>query len=85
VLGVGRRFDHRAHEHHISPALIVAVTALVTIVVFHGWREQLRNEGIRLLYGPEVLELHEPGAGSQRVALYPWRMILDALEPQDDS
>jgi phosphopantothenoylcysteine synthetase/decarboxylase len=44
--------------------------------------EQLRKEGIRLLYGPDVLQLHEPGTGSKRVALYPWRMILDALEPQ---
>jgi phosphopantothenoylcysteine synthetase/decarboxylase len=47
--------------------------------------EQLRKEGIRLLYGPDVLELHEPGTGSKRVALYPWRIILGALEPQDDS
>jgi phosphopantothenoylcysteine synthetase/decarboxylase len=47
--------------------------------------EQLRKEGMRLLYGPDVLELHEPGTGSQRVALFPWRMILDALESQDDS
>jgi len=47
--------------------------------------EQLRKEGMRLLYGPDVLELHEPGTGSQRVALFPWRMIVDALEPQVDS
>jgi phosphopantothenoylcysteine synthetase/decarboxylase len=47
--------------------------------------DQLRKEGIRLLYGPDVLELHAPGTGSNRVALYSWRMILDALELQDDS
>jgi phosphopantothenoylcysteine synthetase/decarboxylase len=47
--------------------------------------KQLREEGIHLLYGPDVLELHEPGTGNQRVALYPWRIILDALEPQHDS
>jgi phosphopantothenoylcysteine synthetase/decarboxylase len=47
--------------------------------------EQLRKAGITLLYGPDVLELHEPGTGNQRVHLFPWRRTLDALEPQDDS
>ena len=31
-------------------------------------------------YGPNVLELHEPGTGSQRVGLFPWRLMLEALE-----
>jgi phosphopantothenoylcysteine synthetase/decarboxylase len=44
--------------------------------------EQLREEGIRLLYGPDVLELHEPGTGNQRVAFFPWRLIVGALQPQ---
>ena len=52
---------------------------------FHRSIEQLRKAGIRLLYGPDVLELHEPGTGYQRVALFPWRLIVDALEPQTDS
>jgi phosphopantothenoylcysteine synthetase/decarboxylase len=47
--------------------------------------EQLRKAGITLLYGPDVLELHEPGTGNQRVHLFPWERTLDALEPQDDS
>jgi phosphopantothenoylcysteine synthetase/decarboxylase len=47
--------------------------------------EQLRTAGIRLLYGPDVLELHEPGTGYQRVHLFPWPRILDALQLQDDS
>jgi hypothetical protein len=49
------------------------------------YSKQLRKEGIRLLYGPDVLELHEPGTGSERVALFPWRLIVDALEPRDNS
>jgi phosphopantothenoylcysteine synthetase/decarboxylase len=47
--------------------------------------DQLRQEGIRVLYGPEVLELHEPGTGNQRVAFFPWPLIVKALEPQDDA
>jgi hypothetical protein len=47
--------------------------------------EQLRKAGINLLDGPDVLELHEPGTGYQRIHLFPWRRILDALELQDDS
>ena len=47
--------------------------------------DQLRKEGIRLLFGPEVLELHEPGTGYQRVASFLWRLIVDALEPQPGS
>jgi hypothetical protein len=44
VLGVGRRFDRWVQEHHVSPALIVAVTALVTVVVYHGWQEEREAE-----------------------------------------
>jgi phosphopantothenoylcysteine synthetase/decarboxylase len=52
---------------------------------FHRSIEQLRDEGVRLLYGPDVLELHEPGTGNQRVAIFPWRLIIDALRPQPGS
>jgi phosphopantothenoylcysteine synthetase/decarboxylase len=41
---------------------------------------RLRAAGVQLLYGPNVLELHEPGTGSQRVGLFPWRLTLEALE-----
>jgi phosphopantothenoylcysteine synthetase/decarboxylase len=47
--------------------------------------DQLREGGIRLLFGPDVLELHEPGTGYQRVASFPWRRIIDALEPASGS
>jgi hypothetical protein len=42
--------------------------------------DRLRAAGVQLLYGPDVLELHEPGTGSQRVGLFPWRLTLEALE-----
>ena len=37
---------------------------------------QLRTWGVRLLYGPDVLELHEPGTGTQRAHLFPWDRII---------
>jgi phosphopantothenoylcysteine synthetase/decarboxylase len=46
---------------------------------FHASIDRLRAAGVQLLYGPDVLELHEPGTGSQRVGLFPWRLTLEAL------
>ena len=42
--------------------------------------DRLRAAGVQLLYGPDVLELHEPGTGSQRVGLFPWQLTLEALD-----
>jgi phosphopantothenoylcysteine synthetase/decarboxylase len=42
--------------------------------------DRLRAAGVQLLYGPDVLELHEPGTGSQRVASFPWQLTLAALD-----
>jgi phosphopantothenoylcysteine decarboxylase len=42
--------------------------------------DQLRSWGVRLLYGPDVLPLHEPGTGTQRAHLFPWQRIFDELE-----
>jgi phosphopantothenoylcysteine synthetase/decarboxylase len=47
---------------------------------FQGSIDRLRAAGVQLLYGPDVLELHEPGTGSQRVALFPWQLTLKALD-----
>jgi phosphopantothenoylcysteine synthetase/decarboxylase len=47
---------------------------------FQASIDRLRAAGVQLLYGPDVLELHEPGTGSQRVGLFPWRLTLEALE-----
>ena len=46
---------------------------------FQASIDRLRAAGVQLLYGPDVLELHEPGTGSQRVGLFPWRLTLEAL------
>src|SRR5215204_5604644 len=45
---------------------------------FQASVDRLRAAGVQLLYGPDVLELHEPGTGSQRVGLFPWRLTLNA-------
>jgi phosphopantothenoylcysteine synthetase/decarboxylase len=46
---------------------------------FQGSIDRLRAAGVQVLYGPNVLELHEPGTGNQRVGLFPWRLTLEAL------
>jgi phosphopantothenoylcysteine synthetase/decarboxylase len=46
---------------------------------FQASIDRLRAAGVQLLYSPDVLELHEPGTGSQRVGLFPWRLTLEAL------
>jgi phosphopantothenoylcysteine synthetase/decarboxylase len=47
---------------------------------FQASIDRLRAAGVQLLYGPDVLELHEPGTGSQRVGLFPWHLTLTALD-----
>jgi hypothetical protein len=42
--------------------------------------DRIRAAGVQLLYGPDVLELHEPGTGRQRVGLFPWQLTLEALD-----
>nr|BFE65929.1 flavoprotein [Dactylosporangium thailandense] len=41
--------------------------------------ERLRSWGVTVLYGDDVLELHQPGIGETRTD-FPWRLPLDALE-----
>lgn len=40
---------------------------------------RLRGWGIRVLFGPDVLVLHEPGTGEALAARFPWHKPLDAL------
>src|SRR6266545_5043689 len=40
---------------------------------------QLRAWGVRVLYGPDVLEVHEPGTGTARAHLFPWGRIVEEL------
>jgi phosphopantothenoylcysteine synthetase/decarboxylase len=40
----------------------------------------LREHGVRVLLGPDVRRLHEPGAGGQLTDDFPWDLALAALE-----
>jgi phosphopantothenoylcysteine synthetase/decarboxylase len=42
--------------------------------------ERLRSWGVAVLYGPDVYPLHDPGTGSQHLDVYPWPLVLDALD-----
>jgi len=41
---------------------------------------RLRSWGVRVLYGPEVYPLHDPGTGSEHLDAYPWALVLDELD-----
>jgi phosphopantothenoylcysteine synthetase/decarboxylase len=41
---------------------------------------RLREWGVSVLYGDDVLELHPPGTGEQHLAEFPWQLVLDTLE-----
>jgi phosphopantothenoylcysteine synthetase/decarboxylase len=41
--------------------------------------ERLRSWGVTMLYGDDVIELHQPGIGENRTD-FPWHLPLDALE-----
>jgi len=42
--------------------------------------EKLRSWGVRVLYGPEVYPLHDPGTGGDHVGLFPWSLTLESLD-----
>ncbi|GIE92221.1 hypothetical protein Are01nite_87010 [Actinoplanes regularis] len=41
--------------------------------------EQLRAEGIQVLFGQGEFEPHVPGAGGDRLSTYPWHLALQHL------
>ncbi|MGW5689340.1 flavoprotein [Nonomuraea sp. NPDC003754] len=41
--------------------------------------EDLRAEGVRVLFGPGEFEPHAPGAGGSRFDAYPWKRALSEL------
>jgi phosphopantothenoylcysteine synthetase/decarboxylase len=43
--------------------------------------EKLRSWRVNVLYGPDVFQLHEPGAGGNHVDAFPWMLALGALHP----
>lgn len=61
-------------------ALPFVNSALAGRAVFRQSVEELRNEGIRVLFGPGEFEPHAPGAGGEQLANYPWKLALDELE-----
>lgn len=40
---------------------------------------ELRGWGVRVLFGPDVYPLHEPGTGSRYLDIFPWHLTLRAL------
>jgi phosphopantothenoylcysteine synthetase/decarboxylase len=39
--------------------------------------QALRDEGVRVIFGPGELEPHPPGTGDARIPLFPWMLTLD--------
>lgn len=58
-------FSNKAHAAH--PAFLENVA-------------RLRSWGVNVLFGPEVYPLHEPGTGSRFLHLYPWGLVVEAVE-----
>lgn len=42
--------------------------------------DELRANGITVLYGPGQFEPHPPGTGGTRLATFPWHLAIDAVE-----
>jgi phosphopantothenoylcysteine synthetase/decarboxylase len=55
-------------------------TALASRRPFVAAVESLRGEGVRVLLGPGQWEPHPPGTGGGRIATFPWRIALEAIE-----
>lgn len=58
-------FTNRAHAAH--PAFERSIA-------------ELQSWGVRVLYGPQVYPLHEPGTGSQNLDRYPWHLTLASVQ-----
>jgi phosphopantothenoylcysteine synthetase/decarboxylase len=55
--------------------------AMATYPVFAETIDKLRSWGFRVLFGPDVVDLHAPGAGTaeDRQDAFPWHLALEAL------
>ena len=58
-------FSNRAHAAHPAFAENVA---------------KLRSWGVRVLFGPDVYPLHDPGTGSSYLHLFAWAKTIEAVE-----
>ncbi|HWB38498.1 MAG TPA: flavoprotein [Rugosimonospora sp.] len=65
------------------PVVVLPYTnsAMAAYPAFLESVERLRSWGFRVLFGPDVVDLHDPGAGAadDMMDRFPWRLALDAL------
>jgi phosphopantothenoylcysteine synthetase/decarboxylase len=55
-------------------------SALAARAPFRHSVEELRREGVRILFGPGGVEPHEPHTGGGLIDSYPWHLALDEAE-----
>ncbi|MFY1698948.1 MULTISPECIES: flavoprotein [unclassified Solwaraspora] len=63
-------------------ALPFTNTALAGHPAFRASVARLRDWGVRVLLGEDVLPLQPPGAGEQIIDRIPWQLTLDALDDE---
>lgn len=65
------------------PVVVLPYTnsAMAAYPAFLASVERLRSWDFRVLFGPDVVDLHAPGAGTTEEMMdrFPWRLALDAL------
>lgn len=54
-------------------------TALAARLPFRAAIRSLREEGVRVVFGPDQWEPHEPGAGAARLDSFPWHLALELI------
>jgi len=55
-------------------------TALAARHPFQRAVTQLREEGVKVIFGPDVFEPHEPGTGGDQIGAFPWEAALNSAE-----
>jgi phosphopantothenoylcysteine synthetase/decarboxylase len=55
-------------------------SALAGRAPFRRAVESLREEGVRVVFGPGQWVPHPPGKGGERISAFPWSDVLDAAE-----
>jgi phosphopantothenoylcysteine decarboxylase len=63
------------------PTVVVPYTnrAMAAHPTLHESVARLRSWGVEVLFGPEVVRLHEPGTGDQHRDQFPWRLAMERL------
>jgi len=60
-------------------------SALAGRAPFMNSVQALRSEGVQILLGPGQFEPHPPGSGSERNAVFPWRLAIAAVSAGESS